>query len=105
MPSRLMRLMCQFTALLIAMVAQAQDLNIKKNISVGGYVVSTTETALKGSRERTVSQGANGSTITLRQCDLKRIQSRQKCWIYTELRRQVNESALCLVSLFQERYA
>jgi hypothetical protein len=67
-----MRLLCQFTALLIAMVAQAQDLNIKKNISVGGYVVSSTETALKGSRERTVSQGANGSTITLRQCDLKR---------------------------------
>lgn len=57
---------------LIAITAQAQDLHIKKNISVGGYVVSTTESSLKGARERSVSQGPNGSTITLRQCDLRR---------------------------------
>jgi hypothetical protein len=59
-------------AALIAITAQAQDLHIKKNISVGGYVVSTTESSLKGARERSVSQGPNGSTITLRQCDLRR---------------------------------
>jgi hypothetical protein len=50
----------------------AEDLHLKRNISVGGYVVSTSESSIKGARERTVSQGPNGSTITLRQCDLKR---------------------------------
>ena len=59
-------------AVLFAITAQAQDLHIKKNISVGGYVVSTTESSIKGARERSVSQGPNGSTITLRQCDLRR---------------------------------
>lgn len=63
-------------ALMLAVVvvtkAPAQDLHIKKNISVGGYVVSTTESSIKGARERSVSQGPNGSTITLRQCDVRR---------------------------------
>ena len=45
--------------------AQAQDLNIKKSIAVGGNVVSTTETSIKGARERSVSQGSGGGTITL----------------------------------------
>ncbi len=56
----------------LLVVAQAQDLHIKTNISVGGNFVSTSETAIKGARERSVNQGVNGSTITLRQCDLKR---------------------------------
>ncbi len=60
------------SVLLAALAAQAQDLHIKTNISVGGNFASTSETAIKGARERTVNPGVNGSTITLRQCDLKR---------------------------------
>ena len=51
---------------------QVQDLHIKKSITVGGNFVSSTETSIKGARERTVSQSPTGTTITLRQCDLKR---------------------------------
>jgi len=58
--------------LAVTMTAQAQDLTIKKSITVGGNFVSSSESSIKGARERTVSQGPNGSTITLRQCDLKR---------------------------------
>jgi len=58
--------------LAVTTASQAQDFHMKKNVSVGGYVVSTSETALKGGRERTVTQSQNGSTITLRQCDLRR---------------------------------
>ena len=58
--------------LAVCSASQAQDLHIKKNISAGGYVVSTTETSIKGTRERSVTQSANGSTVTLRQCDLRR---------------------------------
>jgi hypothetical protein len=53
-------------------VAPPSDLHIKKSILSGGYVVSTSETSIKGARERTVSQGPTGNTVTLRQCDLKR---------------------------------
>jgi hypothetical protein len=56
----------------VVVSAYAQDLHIKKNVSVGGYIVSTSESSIKGARERTVSQGPNGNTITLRQCDLRR---------------------------------
>lgn len=59
-------------AVLLAAVAHAQDLHIKTNISVGGNFASTSETAIKGARERTVNQAGNGSTISLRQCDLRR---------------------------------
>jgi hypothetical protein len=52
--------------------AQGQDLYIKKNVSVGGNFVSTTETTIKGARIRDVNQTPAGSTVTLRQCDLKR---------------------------------
>jgi hypothetical protein len=48
--------------------AQSGDLQIKKNISVGGNVVSSSETSIHGARERVV----NGPNITLRQCDMKR---------------------------------
>ena len=57
--------------LLVATTAQAQDLHIKKSITVGGNFVSSTETSIKGARERTVSQTPTGNTITIRQCDLK----------------------------------
>jgi hypothetical protein len=58
--------------LLVANVAHAQDLHFQKNISVGGNVISSTETSIKGARERTVTQTPAGNTITIRQCDLKR---------------------------------
>lgn len=51
-----------------ALAARADDLHIKKNISVDGNSISSAETWIKGARERTV----NGSTATLRQNDLKR---------------------------------
>jgi hypothetical protein len=56
----------------LATTAPAEDLHIKKNISVNGSVVSTTETSIKGARTRDVNQLPMGSTVTLRQCDLKR---------------------------------
>jgi len=54
-----------------AATPKSEDLHIKKSITVGGNFVSSSETSIKGARERTVSQGPNGSTITLRECDLK----------------------------------
>jgi len=68
-------LLCRSSVLVLLAVSsasQAQDLHLKKNISAGGYVVSTTETSIKGARERSVTQSPNGSTETLRQCDLRR---------------------------------
>jgi hypothetical protein len=55
-----------------AMAAQAEDLHLKKNISVGGNVVSSSETSIKGARTREVNQGPGGAMVTVRQCDLKR---------------------------------
>ncbi len=52
--------------------AQSDDLHIKKSITVGGNFVSASESSISGARERTVTQTPNGTTITLRQCDLKR---------------------------------
>lgn len=51
---------------------KASDIHIKKSITVGGNFVSSSETSIKGARERSVTQTPAGSTITLRQCDLKR---------------------------------
>ena len=59
------------TLVLLAMAAEAQDLHIKKNVSVGGYVAATMDTSIKGARTRDVSQTPAGNTITLRECDLK----------------------------------
>lgn len=72
MPSNLLQRVCWSAAMLAAVVAQAQDLHIKKSITVGANVVSTSDTSIKGPRERTVTQTPNGSTINLRQCDLRR---------------------------------
>ena len=44
-------LLCRSSLLVLLAVSsasQAQDLHLKKNISAGGYVVSTTETSIKG---------------------------------------------------------
>ena len=60
------------TLVLLVTAAEAQDLHIKKNITVAGTVVSSTETSIKGARIRDVNQTPAGNTITLRQCDLKR---------------------------------
>jgi hypothetical protein len=72
MPSKLMQRVCWSAAMLAAVIAQAQDLHIKKSITVGGNFVSTSETSIKGARERTVTQTPSGTTINLRQCDLRR---------------------------------
>lgn len=72
MPSRLCATLCSLFVVFASVASSAQDLHIKKNISAGGYVVSTTESAIKGSRERTVAQTPNGTTVTLRECDLRR---------------------------------
>jgi len=49
--------------------AQPPDVHIKKNISVNGYSTSAVDISIKGARERT----ANGTSVTVRQCDLKRM--------------------------------
>lgn len=73
MPTLVSRRLFWILALLVVtMTALAQDLHIKKSITVGGNFVSSTETSIKGARERSVSQSPTGNTLTLRQCDLKR---------------------------------
>ena len=70
--NRLRQLSCVLALLVPAMTASAEDLHIKKSVSVGGNVVSSTETSIKGARTRDVNQGPGGAMVTLRQCDLKR---------------------------------
>lgn len=60
------------TLVLLVTASEAQDLHFKKNITVAGNVVSSSETSIKGARIRDVNQTPAGNTITLRQCDLKR---------------------------------
>ena len=67
----LSRLSWIIALLSVPLAAQTQDLHIKKNITVGGYVATSTETSIHGARERIVSQTPTGNTITLHQCDLK----------------------------------
>ena len=62
------RYLSLIVALLVPLAAQAEDMHIKKSILVDGHVVSTTETSIKGARERNV----NGDSVTIRQCDLNR---------------------------------
>ncbi|MGC2198184.1 MAG: hypothetical protein WA628_26170, partial [Terriglobales bacterium] len=68
----LRQLSCMLALLTAALAARAEDLHIKKNISVGGNVVSTSESSIKGTRTRDVNQGPAGALVTIRQCDLKR---------------------------------
>jgi hypothetical protein len=72
--SRCFNCLAILTAMSFAAAGQqkTEDIHIKKSITVGGNFVSSTDTSIKGARERSVNQGPNGSTITLRQCDLKR---------------------------------
>ena len=76
MPTQLSHVACISLLMSVSVLSLAQqkaeDLHIKKSITVGGNFVSSTETSIKGARERTVSQGPNGSSITVHQCDLKR---------------------------------
>lgn len=72
MPTPISRYLSWTLVLLSAVAGQAQDLTIKKNITVGGNVISSTETSIKGARERTVTQTPAGNTVTIRECDLKR---------------------------------
>jgi hypothetical protein len=62
------RYLSLIVTLLMPLAAQAEEMHIKKSIIVEGHVVSTTETSIKGARERNV----NGNTVTIRQCDLNR---------------------------------
>jgi len=73
MPTPILRRVSWIVPLLAGtLAASAQDLHIKKSITVGGNFVSSTDTSIKGARERTVSQSPTGTTVTLRECDLKR---------------------------------
>ena len=64
--------LCVLAILSISVTAAADDLHFKKSISVGGNTVSTSETWVKGARQRTVTASPAGNLVTLRQCDLKR---------------------------------
>ena len=66
------QLSCMLALLIGAMAARAEDLHIKKSISVGGTTVSTTESSVKGNRTRDVNQTPGGAMVSIRQCDLKR---------------------------------
>lgn len=59
-------------SLAFALAAPAQDLHFKRNISVGGNSVSSSDVWVKGARERSVISTPAGNTISLHQCDLKR---------------------------------
>ena len=48
------------TQTLQAQSSQSTDLHIKKSITAGGNFVSSSETSIKGARERTVSQQPTG---------------------------------------------
>src|SRR5581483_4929517 len=58
--------------LLPALIARADDLHFKRNISIGGNSVSSSEVWVKGARERSAISTPAGNMITLHQCDLKR---------------------------------
>ncbi|HEY1578284.1 MAG TPA: hypothetical protein VGF82_14545 [Terracidiphilus sp.] len=64
--------LCVLAILSVSVTAPADDLHFKKSISVGGNTVSTSETWVKGARQRTVTASPAGNLVTLRQCDLKR---------------------------------
>jgi|SRR5579883_157652 hypothetical protein len=73
MPSYKLSFLSTGLALVFAFSSQAQDLQIKKSISVGGYAVSSTDTSIKGPRTRDVTQTPAGTNVTIRQCDARHI--------------------------------
>jgi hypothetical protein len=72
MPTPISRHFSWLLVLLFTVAGLAQDLEIKKSVTVAGNVISSTDSAIQGARERTVTQIPGGSTVTIRQCDLKR---------------------------------
>jgi len=72
MPSKKLRNLSLVLVLISGLNLRAQDLHIKKHVTVGGYVVSNVDTSIKGARTRDVTQSPAGNTVTIRQCDLKR---------------------------------
>ncbi len=72
MATQISRYLGYVVPLFIAVGMQSQDLIVKKSIAVDGNLISNSETSFKGSRERVVTQSPTGTTVTLRQCDLKR---------------------------------
>ncbi|HZQ19142.1 MAG TPA: hypothetical protein VFA90_10490 [Terriglobales bacterium] len=58
--------------LLPTLIARADDLHFKRNISIGGNSVSSSEVWVKGARERSAISTPAGNMVTLHQCDLKR---------------------------------
>ena len=58
--------------LVMAQALYGEDLHFKKNISVGGTSVSSSETWVKGARERTVTSSPTGNLVSVRQCDMER---------------------------------
>ena len=61
-----------FVCLLCSLAVLADDLHLKKTISVAGTPVSTSEIWVRGARERSVTNSPTGNTTIIRQCDLKR---------------------------------
>ena len=58
--------------LLVAVSAYCQDLRVRQSVTVDGSPVSVAETSIHGSRERIETFSPTGSTIVIKQCDLKR---------------------------------
>jgi len=62
-------LLCRSSVLVLLAVSsasQAQDLHLKKDISAGRYVVSTTETSIKGARGNEASLSRRTAPETMR---------------------------------------
>ena len=69
---RLRRAAFVLAVLSFCFIAQAQDLHLKKTVSVEGNAVSSSEIWVKGARQRNVTTSPTGTTVMLHQCDLKR---------------------------------
>jgi hypothetical protein len=72
MPTLIPRCSFGVFLLLSALLAQGQNLRVRQTSTVDGEAVSVTETSIKGSRQRIETESPTGTTIVLRQCDLKR---------------------------------
>jgi len=82
-------------------IIQADDLHFKKNISVGGTPISSSEVWMKGARERTLTNTPAGNTIILRQCDLKRtVTVNEQAQAYLVATDPQDEAALKAAALF-----
>jgi hypothetical protein len=83
-----------------AVAVHADDLHFKKTVSVGGNAVSSSESWVKGARERSVTSSPAGNTINLRQCDLKRtVTLNEKTEAYVVAKDAQDESAMKAAAL------